>query len=95
MVPRCANRNEIAGKTRCLCDRRHVSDEISAQTRVLVGFEIGETDNRSRPNGRRDEMCKEPENELLLPQEIKRNDRGSNIGGEFRGVNLVKQELFL
>ena len=55
---------------------------------------MGETDNCSRRNGRRDEMCKEPENELVLPQEIKRNDRGSNIGGEFRGVNLVKQELF-
>jgi len=55
---------------------------------------MGETDNCSRRNGRRDEICKEPENELVPPQEIKRNDRGSNIGGEFRGVNLVKQELF-
>lgn len=94
-MPRCANCNEIAGKTRCLCDRRHVLDEISAQARVFVGFEVGETDNRSRPNGRRDEVCEEPDHQLVLPQEIKRNERGSNIGGELRGVNLVKQELFL
>ena len=40
-------------------------------------------------------MREEADHEVVLPQEVERNDSGSDIGGELRGVDLVKENFFL
>jgi hypothetical protein len=40
-------------------------------------------------------MREQADHKLVLPQEVKRNDSGGDVGCELRGMDLVKEHFLL
>jgi hypothetical protein len=94
MEPRGEDGDEIAGETRGLGEGGHAANEVRAERRTAVRFEICKPNDDSRSHDRRNKVQEERDGEPVLPEEVEGDDGEAGVGRQLRGMHLVEENLF-
>src|SRR5712692_24045 len=94
MIPGPKRHNEIARQAHHLYEARHVYSDIASEGRLLVFFHCSIPPYAQTNCNRANEHYNKRNDQVVLPEEVKRDKSRAPVGKQLGRVNLVIELLF-